>query len=181
MAALLLLSAVASCKSSPPGELERPPASPEVCHQRLVKAAQGGDWAGVFDLIHRDSQWSFISWHTSLKEVCRLVRAHYPEARRGRAIQRCEAAARYREARDFFVAGGGRLAPLDQLVRAGEITARRGGGGKVTLEAGGASYVYCPGKEGWAYCGLAEAYNQLKLKSARDLASVEENAEEYAR
>jgi len=181
MAALLVMPAVACRKPSQSVEPEWPPASPAACHQRMVKAAQGKAWAEVFDLIHRDSRWSLISWHTALKEVCRLVRAHYPESRRARALQRCKEAARYKEARDYFAAGGGRLAPLDQLARAGKITSKEGGDGKVTLAAGGAAYVYCPGKDGWGYCGLAEAFRQLKIKSARDLASVQENVEAYAR
>ena len=178
---VLFLSVAACRKPQPPVEPVRPPASPELCLERMVKAARGGAWDEVYKLIGQDSRWSHISWFTSLKEACRLVRAHYPEARRARALQRCEAAARHKEAEDYFAAGGGRLPPLDKLARSGKVTRRQGGQGKVTLLVGSTAFDFCPEKVGWAYCGLRAAFHQLKLKSARDLASVKENVELYAR
>ena len=176
------LMCLAACsKSTPPMEEARPPASPEACLERMVKAARAGAWGDVFGLLGQDSRWSYISWHTSLKEVCRLVRAHYPEGRRARALQRCQEAAKHDDAEDLFAAGSGRRPPLDRLAAAGKVTGRKSGGGRVTLQVGKAAFIFCPEKVGWGYCGLDQAYRLLKIKAARDLASVKENAEVYAR
>lgn len=175
----LLFPLSVGCKAKAPLAPE-PPATPEQCLAQLQTAEAKGQWWLVFSLLDRESRWSLMSVYKARAEECRLVRAHYPEHRRGRELARCQAVAAHKDTRTYFVAGGARMAPLGELARLGKVAGRTGSGDQITLTAGGTPLPFCRDHGEWGFCGLRQQYKQLKVKAARDLAVVRESAEASA-
>jgi hypothetical protein len=49
----------------------------------------------------------------------------------------------------------------------------------VELVSGAQRLAVCQGDGAWWYCGLREAFDELKLKATRDLTTVRENIESF--
>ena len=182
----LLLASVVSCRRSQPTEMPLP-TTPEAALQALGRAAQGGDAARLWGLLDQTSRWSLMSVQRDLREICTLVRASYPREQQARELQRCRPAAEAKTAEELFVAYAKAQRLLRPLARVGPPGARRGTGDSLEIESGGTRVALCRehrrvGREehaGWAYCGLREHLDAAKLKAARDLVTVRENAESY--
>jgi hypothetical protein len=182
----LLLMAVVSCRRSHPAEAPLP-TTPEATLEALGRAAQGGDAARLWGLLDRTSRWSLMSVQRDLREVCALVRASYPSAQQARELQRCRQAAEAKTAEELFIAYAKGQGLLQPLARVGAPGPRRGTGDVLEIESGGTRVALCreqrrerrEERTGWAFCGLREHLEALKLKAARDLVMVRENAESY--
>ncbi len=184
--AATLLALVTVAGGCPRTRSSRP--TPESAVAALARA--GGDAAQLYDLLDQDSRWSVISVHRDLRTICELVRAQYPKDRQAPELHRCRPAELARDPRAFFVsqaAGWGLLGGLSGLT--GKETPQGSGEQRTVPRAGGPPLLLCqtpaegkpssaPGTS-WAYCGAHEELERLKLKTARDLASVQENAEAY--
>ncbi len=154
------------------------PTSPEQALAELGRAVAGADSGRVFELLDQDSRWSVMSIHRDQLKLCAEVRAHYPKERQPRELERCRAADAAREVKPFFAAfarAGRLLEPLSGLT--GREPLQRSG--EKAVVAGRAAVVLCREGAAWGYCSLREELERLKLKAARDLAIVQENAEAY--
>ena len=177
LGALLCFVAAGGCSRRRPNDLPTA-ATPEQALRELARV--GGDAARLFDLLDQDSRWSVMTVHRDLRALCQLVRTHYPKDRQIRELQRCSAAETAREPRDLFVGqarGWGMLEGIDGL--SGKEPVQGSGEQRSVTRAGAPALLLCRGGAGWGYCGLREKLDGLKLKTARDLASVQENAEAY--
>jgi hypothetical protein len=157
------------------------PQTPEQAFAAVTAAAKEGDTgaAHVYTLLDEKSRWSAISAHKDRRAICALIKAHYPQQSRKREMRRCSLAARAKTTKAWFAAHARRerlLAPLAALTR---VEGRSDKGDRVTLSSGGHKLAFCKQEGAWTYCGLREHIEQLKLKSARDLTTVRENAEAY--
>jgi hypothetical protein len=153
-------------------------ATPELALADLARA--GGDPKLLFDVMDQASRWSAITVHRDLRTICQLVRAHYPKDRQARELQRCQAADSVREPRDFFAgqaAGWGLLAGLSGLT--GKEPLQGQGDRRTVARPGQPALVFCRTDNAWSYCGPREELERLKVKTSRDLASVQENADAY--
>ena len=166
---LTLLLVVGLCPGcSQKQKQEQKPAGPRTRDQAralLRQAVQARDPGKVYDLLGQQSRWSVISIHKNLKQICLLVKAHYPQQRQARELERCAAAARARDAR-AYLAG---LPWAGQLLR--PLSASNPDPDKGLCQQDGA----------WCYCGLDPELGRLKVKSTRDLATTRENADAFGR
>lgn len=156
------------------------PALPRTPEQALAALARAGDdGAALFDLLDQQSRWSVMSVHRDLRKVCELVRQSYPKDRQAREITRCRAAETADDARAFFAGqarGWGLLATLEGLSGTESLP---GSGDRRTAQGKHGPVSLCQDGEGWGYCGAREALEAMKVKTARDLATVQENAEAF--
>jgi hypothetical protein len=174
-AALLALvcAAAGGCRrgASPP-----PLPPPEAALEALAQV--GGDGARLFDLLDQQSRWSVMTVHRDLRHLCELVRAHYPKDRQARELARCHAAEAAPEPRDFF----GRQANAWGVLRGLQgLTGKEGlegSGEQRTVKGLRPPVILCRGPD-WSYCGLREELERIKLRTTRDLATVQENVEAY--
>jgi hypothetical protein len=155
--------------------------SPEQAFTAVTAAANQGDQgaAHIYTLLDERSRWSAISVHKDLRAICALIKAHYPQQGRKREMRRCSLAARAKTTKAWFAAHARRerlLTPLAGLTR---VEQRSDKGDRATLRSGGHELAFCKQEGAWTYCGLREHFDQQKLKSARDLTTVRENAEAY--
>lgn len=175
---VLIALVAAGCRTKKP---EIVPQSPEEAFTELKQAFQRTPLEGdqVFMLLDRQSRWSLMSVFKDRKQICKLVRAHYPKARQARELQRCRMAASSDSATAFFAAYAQQHKLLEPLTRMGALSGRRGSAQRVELQSQGTSFAFCKEPDGWFYCGLAEQLDQLKVKAARDLTTVQENVDAY--
>lgn len=141
------------------------PRSREQAAALLHEAVTARDPGKIYDLLDQQSRWSVISIHKNLRQICSLVKAHYPKQRRARELERCAAAARVTEPR-AYLASLPWTAELLRPLSAGSAAAGEG---------------LCQKDGTWGYCGLAQGLRGLKIKSARDLATTRENADSFGR
>jgi hypothetical protein len=83
------------------------------------------------------------------------------------------------DARAFFAGearGWGLLAILEGL--SGK-EALQGSGGRRTAQGKRGQVQLCQEGDRWSFCGAREALEAIKVKTARDLATVQENAEAF--
>lgn len=164
---LTLLLAVALCPACFRKQDQKPkePRTRAQAQALLHQAVQARDPARVYDLLGQQSRWSVISIHKNLKQICSLVKAHYPKQRQARELERCSGAVGATDAR-AYLAGypwtGQLLRPLSALTPA--------------LDKG-----LCQEDGAWCYCGLDPELGRLKVKSARDLATTRENVDAFGR
>jgi hypothetical protein len=152
--------------------------TPEQGLAELARA--GGDARLVFDVMDQDSRWSVITAHRDLRAICQLVRAHYPKDRQPRELRRCQTAEAVREPRDFFASqasGWGLLGGLSGLT--GKEPLQGQGDRRTVARPGQPALIFCRNGADWSYCGAREELERLKVKTSRDLASVQENTEAY--
>jgi hypothetical protein len=177
VAILVVVLALPGCRRR---EQWSPPATPEEALSRATATARGGQLKRLFRLLDKNSRWSLMSVHNSHREICKLVRAHYPEARQPGELRRCHPAERARDAEAFFVERAGRHPELVEPLRRFKPPGKRTGSGeRVELVGGGRRLAFCRVDGAWWYCGLREAFDELKLKATRDLTTVRENIETF--
>jgi hypothetical protein len=163
------------------------PTTPEEAFAELTRAARQGDGGRLYALLDNDSRWSLMSIQRDQREICAIVRSTYPKEHQERELARCRQAAMAKDVEAYFVsyaAGQRLLAPLAAL---GKMGRRSGSGARVEIEAERGRVAVCEeqrkedGRElrGWVYCGLRPQLEAAKIKAARDLTSVRENAESY--
>jgi hypothetical protein len=159
----------------------RPPTA-EGAFAQLVEASRS-DAAGkrIFALLDMKSRWSVMSIYKDQREACRLVHSAYPAARRPRELRRCEGAAAAKDAAAFFGSLARSQGLLHGLDRIGAVGARQRSSEGITFESGGQRILLCRDRGGWAFCGLREELEKVKLKTSRDLRTIRENAEVYRR
>jgi len=160
LCSLLWLSAGPGCSGR--GAQSAAPKSPEQAAAELQRLARAGDAGGVYELLDQDSRWSLMSIHKDQHAICALVRASYPKERQARELERCRLADRARDAKAMFAAYARQEALLAKL--AGQAPPRA---------------ELCQDGAGWRYCGLRAELERLKVKTARDAASIRENAEAF--
>ncbi len=165
---LILLLATGLCSACSGKKAREKPAGPRTRDQAaalLAQAVKDKDPGKVFDLLDKQSRWSAISIHKNLKQICALVRSHYPRQRQARELERCAAAARSKDARAYLASLPWTDALLSPLSGAGQ-----------------ADKGLCREDDGaWSYCGLDKGLQRIKIKSARDLATTRENADSFGR
>ena len=157
------------------------PRSPEEAFSALGQAARAADLGRLFELLDKGTRWSIMSVFKDQQQTCSLVRAHYPKDRQPRELRRCQLAAGAPDAKAFFVAYARKhhQAIVEPLARMTAVKARHGSGTRVELEIAGVRLPFCEEDGLWAYCGLHERFDRLKVKTARDLSMVRENIEAY--
>ena len=167
----LLCALVGGCRRGAPPPL----ATAEAVLEGLARV--GSDGGRLFDLLDQQSRWSVMTVHRDLRRLCELVRAHYPKDRQLRELARCQVAEAAPEARAFFSRQANEWAVLARLQG---LTGKEGleGSGELRTVKGHPALVVCRGPD-WGYCGLREELERIKLKTTRDLATVQENAEAY--
>jgi hypothetical protein len=183
---LVAALAMPSCRRR---EEWHPPKKPEEAGERAAAAARGRQLDRLFRLLDKNSRWSLMSVHKAHREICKLVRGHYPKARQPRELRRCHPAERARDVEAFFVDYFKRhpelLEPLTRFrppgKRAGskDPPPRSPAPDRVELVSGAQRLAVCQGDGAWWYCGLREAFDELKLKATRDLTTVRENIESF--
>jgi hypothetical protein len=173
LAVAALLAALAGCRTP-----SRAPASPEAALHALVDAARAGDLAKLYGLLDTPSRWSLMSVYKDQLKLCGLVRAHYPKERQRNELARCRLADGARDVESLFSTWArerGLAATLAKLPAAGKPSVA---GERATLP-GAPAVILCREGEGWLYCGLRDELERLKLKAARDMATIQENVEAY--
>jgi hypothetical protein len=175
---VLMVLIAAGCRTKRPEIL---PQSPEEAFAELKKASQSTppQVDQLFLVLDRKSRWSLMSVFKDRKQICKLVREHYPRARQARELQRCRMAASSESATAFFAAYARQHKLLEPLTRLGAISGRRGSAQRVELQSQGATLAFCKEPDGWFYCGFSDQLDQLKVKAARDLTTVQENVDAY--
>lgn len=175
-AVLVVASACSRPSESPPM-----PRTPIAAYEQLDQALLRADWGRVFDLLDRDSRWSLMSIHKDLRQSCDLVKAHYPEDRRGPELARCSAAALCPEARTLFAQKRLKLPELERLPSAlGPAGPIRSDGNDRWIGSRAGELRFCVDEGIWGFCNLRDALNQLKIKTARDLQGIQENVETFS-
>lgn len=173
LAVAALLAALAGCRAP-----SRAPVSPEAALHALADAARAGDLARLYGLLDTPSRWSLMSAYKDQLKLCSLVRAHYPKERQRHELERCRLADGARDVESLFAAWAAErrvVAALAKLPADGKPSVA---GERATLP-GAPAVVLCREGEGWLYCGLRDELEQLKLKAARDVATIQENVEAY--
>jgi hypothetical protein len=160
---LCLALGVLACRGKPPD----PPPSPEAAWRQLSVAARAGSAERVWTLLDTESRWSLMSIFKDQQRICALVRAHYPKERQGRELERCRLSDGARDAQALFAAWAREQHALEAVA-------------KLPVD-GGARAELCREGSGWLYCGLRATLAELKLKTARDAAAIQENAEAFRR
>lgn len=147
---------------------------------RLQRALKADQLDRVWELMDQGSRWSAMSAYKDQRKTCELVRAHYPKQRQVSELRRCRAAEVAADAKAYFVALARQdrqlMAPVARFKAPGKQV---GAGQRVSLDDGNTRLEFCKGDEGWAYCGLQGHFDQLKVKAARDLDTVQENIEAF--
>ncbi len=161
LTSMMLLPLILGC-SQRSGKPEDVPRSKDQATALLRAAVQARDPGKVYDVLDRQSRWSMITVHKNLRQICSLVKTHYPAARRARELERCSAAARHREPRAYMAS----------LAWTAPLLAPLSGDGARGL---------CKRDGQWSYCALGPGMQKLKLKTARDLATTRENADTFGR
>ena len=152
----------------------------EQAHGALVAAARAGDAASLFEMVDRSTSWSVMSLLRAKQRIHALVDQHYPADRRARELRRTEAAARARNAKDYFVRLATEQRLLQEIVAAGRIDAVEGDRQReATVRSADHRLTFCRGDDGWRFCGWRERFERLKVRASRDLLTVRENAETF--
>lgn len=174
-----LLSAGTACRTR---EGQVPPRSPAEALGRLQAAVKADKPGAVWELLDKNTQWSLMSVHKDQRKTCELVRASYPKQRQVRELRRCHAAEVAPDAKAFFIALArrDRAAFLERIVRFKAPGKAEGAGQRETSLSDGVNRLaFCREEQAWGYCGLRDHVDQLKVKAARDLATVRENIEAF--
>lgn len=165
------------------------PRTPEQAFQALAAAARADDPGAVFEQLDLKTRWSATSVYNDLRQICALIRTSYPPAVQARELGRCRLAASSAEVKVFvgeYLRQRGLLDPLrtptPPTPRAvATVSSKSGAAERVELVAAGARFGFCREPDGsWTCCGLREHFEELKVKTARDLETVKENAESYS-
>jgi hypothetical protein len=154
----------------------------ELACQALTTALQQKDSRRIFQLLDTDSHWSIMSILKDQQTMCALVIQHYPKERQAMELQRCRLATTTKEPQDFFPALAEQHHLLQRLTEANPNTPHQDG--QVEIACLGHQLSFC--KEmvtrqdsGFWYCGLGAILEDLKIKTSRDLLTVQENTEIY--
>jgi len=174
VACLALALSAAGCRTA-----ARPPSSPEQTVRELGEAARAQDPVRLFRLLDTESRWSLMSVHKDLLKLCGLVRAHYPKQRQAHELQRCRLADSARDPQAMFALWAKERGLATSLAKLPADAKPTVAGERATLESAGLRAELCRATEGWTYCGLREELERLKLKAARDVATIQENVEAY--
>lgn len=180
--ALTLLWGTPACKRK---QRQVVPRTPARCLTELGRAAASDDAGRVHDLLDERSRWSIISAHKALKKMCAQIEAHYPAAQRARASARCHLAASVNTPRAYFQLLARREGLVKQLrgvarIEAGAVPEPKQQQLQLTVPGGGQVRL-CEDDGVWGLCSWRARFDQLKVKAARDLATVEENVATYRR
>ncbi len=170
----LLLVVLAGCRSQ-----AQAPRTPEAALRELGDAARASDLARLQRVLDTESRWSLITIHKDQLKLCGLVRAHYPKERQRLELSRCRLADGARDPEALFATWArerGLVVAFAKLPAEGKATVV---GERATFSAAGGEHTFCREGDGWLYCGLRAELEQLKLKAARDVATVQENVEAY--
>lgn len=147
-----------------------------------LQAAVSSDKPGVvWELLDKNTQWSLMSVHKDQRKTCELVRASYPKQRQVRELRRCHVAEAAPDAKAFFIALArqDRASFLEAIARFRAPGKAQSGEREALLSDGARTLSFCMEEQAWTYCGLREHVDQLKVKAARDLATVRENIEAF--
>ncbi len=172
-----LAAGLISCKIKPAGQdLAQ---SPEAAYTKFAEAGRTAQAGVLYDLLHTPSRWAVMSIFKDQKAMCALILAHYPTDRQAAAVRRCQAAQEAKDDRSFFGALArerGFLRPLAQLRSMGAVKREDT---RAEIESAAGKLAFCKEDKGWGYCGFLERLERLKIKTARDLTSAQENAEAF--
>lgn len=179
---LATVLAVAACtvlanaclKPSLSGEDTR---TPQAAFEALKRAALANSAEALYQLLDRKTQWSIESTLRAQRKMRDLVRAHYPEQRQARELRRTQIAGMASDPASFFFAYGQTRKLLEPLQRLGKLDTTEGSSPSVTLVSGPQRLRFCREDQAWRYCGLRDAFEQLKVRAARDLKIVRESIE----
>jgi len=174
---LSLCLSIAGCASS---KAPKPnvPKTPEQVLSDLKQAIAHKDTGKIYAMLDQQSRWSVMSIYRDQKTICSLVRAHYPQKRQARELDRCSDAVRCKNVDSFFsvltrkhklLVSLSRL-PDEDISEEDKAHGERKDRGPFTKEGG-----Y------WYYAGLRQELKSIKVKIARDLVTIKENTAAFSR
>ncbi|MSP60763.1 MAG: hypothetical protein EXR72_10550 [Myxococcales bacterium] len=156
---------------------------------RLLKAADKGDAARLFDALDTPTQWSIESVHAAQREMRRLVADTYPADVRDPALGRLPAASEESESqpRRYFRRLDGsaeRVADIKQRMYAGTGqpvgSVRRKDGTSDVWREGGSVFRFARDPQGrWGFSEYRNEWEQAKLRATHDVETVRANAALY--
>lgn len=153
--------------------------SPEQAFTDLAQLVREHKTSRIYDLLDNESRWSLMTILRDQRAICDLVRTQYPQNRQARELLRCQLSARAKDARDLFEAYARAYQVLTPLEHLSSISKKQGTFDRVEIESQGVKLMFCREGAGWFFCGLRSQLEALKVKSARDLISIKENADSF--
>ena len=183
MRALLLATVLLAACQEPPA------VDAEEAYDRLLSACDKNDAARLFDALDTPTQWSIESVQHDQRDMKRLILETYPPADRDRALARIPVAAEedVDHPRRYFR----RLERSPEILRdvckrlyagkgqpSGSLAPRASGA--TVWRDGGSVFHFAPDDKGrWGWAELRAEWENAKLRSTHDLATVRENAAIY--
>ena len=162
------------CKINPTGQALAP--SPEEAYAKLAEASKAGQAGVIYDLMSTTSRWAVMSIFKDQKTMCGLIQEHYPADRQAAELRRCKGAYEAKDERAFFEVMARELDLFKSLKHLGKMGTVSKKDKRAEIGGGADKVAFCQEEKGWGYCGLEAWLERIKVRTARDLTSVKENA-----
>lgn len=151
----------------------------EQAFELLKNALQKNNIRAVYNLLDRKTRWSIDSAFKEQREIYSLVKKNYPSSRQAQELARVKQAAIAANPKEYFESYIKTTEILDSLSKITNPISKSGTKNRVEFKTTDQIFVFCSEDNKWFYCGLQETFEHLKIRTSRDLLTVQENIKAY--